>query len=1068
VLDIGRIEEAVAGDGLALNLYRPPEAPAGAMRFKIYHCGGPLALSDVLPMLENMGLRVVDEFPYRLAAGDGAPEVWISDFGVVDRAGLEIDIAETKERFQEAFERIWRGEVENDGFNQLITRAALGWRQVTVLRAYCKYLRQAKIPFSQAYMEATLASNPLFARLLVRLFEERFDPALARRRNEGAIVAEIVSALDTVASLDQDRIIRRFLNVARATLRTNYFQTGRGGATHPYLSFKVDSGAVDKLPRPRPWVEIFVYSARMEGVHLRGGKVARGGLRWSDRPEDFRTEVLGLMKAQMVKNAVIVPVGAKGGFVVKRPPEGGRDAAHAAGVACYKTLIRGMLDLTDNLVGAKVMPPEGVVRYDGDDPYLVVAADKGTATFSDIANAVAEDYGFWLGDAFASGGSAGYDHKRMGITGRGAWESVKRHFREMGTDIQSEPFTVAGIGDMAGDVFGNGMLLSRHIRLVAAFNHLHVFLDPDPDPEASYEERKRLFALPRSSWTDYDPALISAGGGVFERSAKSVTLSAAIRRLLKVKKDRMTPNELVSAILRAPVDLLWNGGIGTFVKASAENDAEVGDRANDAVRVDASELRCKVIGEGGNLGFTQRARIEAAHCGVRLNTDAIDNSAGVDCSDHEVNIKILLGDVEAAGELTRKQRDKLLVQMTDEVAVQCLADTYLQTLGIGVIESLGAGRLDLQQRMMQMLEREGRLDRAVEFLPSDEAIEEMRNAGVGLSRPEISVLYAYAKIALYGELLESDLPDDPYLASELELYFPKPLVKKLGKYIRRHRLRREIIATRLSNGMVNRASMVFALMAEEQTGRGASDVARAYVVARDAFGLRALWAAIEALDNTVPANVQFEMIVALRRLMEHSTLWFLRNRPQPLDCGATVELFGAGIAALMGVLDEAVPADRLKAGAEAKAALEAHGVPAALAATVAAVEPLYSACNIVEAANRRGLAVGDAARLYFLIGRRLGLEWLRGRARQLASTTHWQRQAVSAIVDDLYGQQMALTMRVVASAGIEAEAVERWAGDNQVIMARNAQLLADLRAQPGFDLAMLAVANRQMRDLITA
>jgi glutamate dehydrogenase len=1068
VLDIGRLEEAVAGDGLALNLYRPPEAPEGAMRFKIYHCGGPLALSDVLPMLENMGLRVIDEFPYRLAAGDGAPEVWIYDFGVVDRAGLEIDVAETKQRFQEAFERIWRGEVENDGFNQLITRAGLGWRQVTVLRAYCKFLRQAKIPFSQAYVESTLASNPLFARLLVRLFEERFDPALTRRRDEGVIVDEIVSALDTVASLDQDRIIHRFLNAVRSTLRTNYFQTGSGGAPHPHLSFKVDSGAIDELPLPRPWVEIFVYSARMEGVHLRGGKVARGGLRWSDRPEDFRTEVLGLMKAQMAKNAVIVPVGAKGGFVVKRPPAGGRDAVLGEGVECYKTLVRGMLDLTDNLVGARVVPPEGVVRYDDDDPYLVVAADKGTATFSDIANGVAEDYGFWLGDAFASGGSAGYDHKKMGITARGAWESVKRHFREIGIDAQSEPFTVAGIGDMAGDVFGNGMLLSRRIKLVAAFNHLHIFLDPDPDPEASFEERKRLFEMPRSSWKDYDRKLISADGGVFERSAKSVTLSAAMRRLLAVRNDKMTPNELISAILRAPVDLLWNGGIGTFVKASGESDAEVGDRANDAVRIDAAELRCKVIGEGGNLGLTQRARIEAARLGVRLNTDAIDNSAGVDCSDHEVNIKVLLGDVEAAGELTRKQRDKLLVQMTDAVAERCLADNYLQTLGIGVIESLGAERLDLQQRMMQMLERQGRLDRAVEFLPGDEAIEEMRNAGVGLSRPEISVLYAYAKIALYGELLESDLPDDPYLASELELYFPKPLVKKLGKYIRRHRLRREIIATRLSNSMVNRASMVFALMAQEQTGRGASDVARAYVVARDAFGLRELWAAIEALDNKVPARVQNEMIVALRRLIEHSTLWFLRNRPQPLDCGAAVELFGAGIAALVGVLGEVLPPDRVGLVAEAKAALEAHGVPGAVAETIASVEPLFSACNIVDAANRCGLEVRDAARLYFLLGRRLGLEWLRARARQLASTSHWQHQAVSALVDDLYGQQMALTMRVVNGAGTDAEAVERWAGENKVLLARNARLLADLRAQPGFDLAMLAVANRQMRDLITA
>ena len=1068
VLDIERIEEALAGDGLALNLYRPPEAVDEGVRFKIYHRGGPLALSDVLPMLENMGLRVIDEFPYRLQLGDGAPEAWIHDFGVVDRAHRTIDVAETKERFHDAFARIWRGEVENDGFNQLITRAGLGWRQVMVLRAYSKFLRQARIPFSQAYMQRTLAQKPRFARLLVALFEERFDPGLGRAHDEDRIVADITAALDEVDSLDEDRIIRRFLNAVQATLRTNYYQREAGGEPHPYLSVKLDSARLDDLPRPRPWVEIFVYGARMEGCHLRGGKVARGGLRWSDRPEDFRTEVLGLMKAQMVKNAVIVPVGAKGGFVVRRPPRGDREALLAEGIACYQTLVRGLLDVTDNLVAGKLVPPADVVRYDGDDPYLVVAADKGTASFSDIANQVSADYGFWLGDAFASGGSAGYDHKKIGITARGAWESVKRHFRELGRDIQNQPFTVAGIGDMSGDVFGNGMLQSRQIRLVAAFNHLHVFVDPDPDPEVSYAERKRLFETPRTSWSDYDAKLISPGGAVFERKAKSVSLSPAARAALGIERERMTPNELIAAILSAPVELLWNGGIGTYVKAREESHADVGDRANDAVRVDATQLRCRVVGEGGNLGFTQRARIEAARAGVRLNTDAIDNSAGVDCSDHEVNIKVLLGDVEGEGELTRKQRDKLLVQMTDEVAAQCLNDNYLQTLGISVIESLGPARLDLQQRMMQTLERAGRLDRAVEFLPGDEQLDELRNQGRGLTRPEISVLYAYAKIALFGELLQSDLPDDPYLASELDLYFPEPLIKKYRKFIRRHRLRREIIATRLANSIVNRASVVFALMAQEETGRDASDVARAYVITRDAFSLRALWAEIESLDNKLPAALQTEMILALRGLMEHSSLWFLRNRPQPLDCGPIIEQFSGGLAALTAGLEDALPEDRRQAVRARVEELARQGVPESLARVIGGVDPLYSSCNIIEAAMRCRLAVPECAAVYYHLGSRLGLDWLRAQARRIAADNHWWRQAVDAIIDDLYGQQMALTIRVVESAGAGADAVERWAGDNQAIMARNAQLFADLRAQAGFDLAMLAVANRQTRDLIKA
>ncbi len=1062
--DIERIELAGGGEGFELDLYRQPDAPGGEARFKIYRTGRALALSDVLPVLENMGLRVIDEFPFRLIGVDNGTDVWIHDLGIRDRAGTGIDVNGIRARFEAGFRRIWRGEAEDDGFNQLIMRAGLDWREVSILRAYAKYLHQIRIPFSQTYVERTFAANPAIACRLIDLFAARFDPARAGNGEEAAIAADTRAALDAVESLDQDRIVRRFLNAIESTLRTNFYRRSETGAPRAALALKIDSGKIDELPRPRPMVEVFVQGARVEGVHLRGGMVARGGVRWSQRPEDFRTEILGLMKAQMVKNAVIVPVGAKGGFIVKRPPQRDRDAALAEGIACYKTFISSLLDITDNLVAGALTPPPDTVRHDGDDPYLVVAADKGTATFSDIANGVASDYGFWLGDAFASGGSSGYDHKRMGITARGAWEAVKRHFREMDRDTQSEPFTVVGIGDMSGDVFGNGMLLSHRIRLIGAFDHRHVFIDPDADAETGFAERRRLFELTGSSWADYNAALISKGGGVFDRNLKSIELTPEIKRVFEIGDDKLTPNGLISALLRAPVYLLWNGGIGTYVKAGDETHADADDRANDAVRIDATELRCKVLGEGGNLGLTQRARIEAARRGVRINNDAIDNSAGVDCSDREVNIKILLRDVEDSGEIARRERNALLAEMTDDVAARCLADNYLQAAGIGVIESLGAERIDLQQRMMQALERSGRLDRAVEFLPDDKTIEARRAAGEGLSRPEISVLYAYAKNALYEELLDSDLPDDPFLTGDLERYFPAVLVERYRPFVLRHRLRREIVATTLANGMVNRASMVFALMAQEATGHGASDVARAYVVTRAAFDLRRHWSAIESLDSRAPASVQNEMIVALRRLMEHSVLWFLRNRAQPLDCQATVALFGAGVAELTAELERILPAD-IRAETAAKAeALAEKGAPAALARMVAAAGPLCAACSIVEAAARTGTGVLETGGVFFDAGRRLGLDWLRDQARRIVSTSHWQGQAASAIADELYDQQMALTVQVIGGAGT----VAAWAAANPASMARNARLLDDLRGQPGFDLAMLTVASRRMRDLMRA
>ena len=1060
VRDIDRVEEARA-DGLALELRRPPGAPADSARFRIFSRGEQLALSDVLPTLENMGLRVADEFPHRVAGAGGGADVWLHDLGVAGRGGAAIDAEGAGPRFREAFARIRAGDAEDDGFNALVLAAGLDWREAAALRAYARLLRQAGIPFSHDYMARTLAANPEIARGLTALFAARFDPDGHDPDRAAAAAAAVRAALESTASLDEDRIARRFLNAVESTLRTNFYRRGADGAPRAHMAFKLDSARLAELPPPRPWVEVFVCGPRVEGAHLRGGRVARGGLRWSDRLEDYRTEVLGLMKAQMTKNAVIVPVGAKGGFVVKRPPQdGGRGALRAEGIACYRAFVSALLDVADNVVDGAVVPPPGVVRHDGDDPYLVVAADKGTAAFSDIANEIADRYGFWLGDAFASGGSTGYDHKRLGVTARGAWESVRRHFRDRDVDADAAPLSVVGIGDMSGDVFGNGMLLSRNIRLVGAFDHRCVFVDPDPDPAAAFAERRRLFALERSGWADYDRRAISAGGGVFDRGAKSVALTPEIKRVLAVGADSLTPDELVSALLRAPVDLLWNGGVGTFVKAAGETHADSGDRANDPVRIDARELRCKVVAEGGNLGFTQRARVEAARAGVRLNRDAIDNSAGVDCSDREVNIKILLNDAVAAGALDRADRDPLLAEMAGEVTRRCLRGARLQALGIGVVESLGADRLDLQQRAIQELERAGRLDRRVEDLPDDEAIEALRAAGIGLSRPEIAVLHAHAKAALYDDLLDSGLPDDPFLAGELEDYFPAVLAARLGPRIRRHGLRREIVATALANAVVDRAGPAFVTMAREETGAAAADVVRAFAAARAAFDMPRLWADWEELDSRIPAPERTAAAAALRGPMEHAALWLLRNRPRPLDCAAAAAPLGAGVSALAAGLDRVLPGDLgARVAADARS-LRERGASEPLAVAVAAAGPLHSACWIVDAADRTGRGAVETGRLFFRVGRRLGLDWLRDRAQRFAPAGLWRRRAAAAIVDDLHARQAALTVRAAAADG----GLDGWAAENRALLDRHARLLEDLRAQPECDLAMLSVAARRLRE----
>jgi glutamate dehydrogenase len=1068
--DISRIDE-LDGGGPIMSLYRPLEASEGTVRCKLVS-SEEVSLSDVLPTFEHMGARVVDEHPYEITPA-GGPPAWIYDFGIECAAD---DVESVRELFQETFLAVRRGELENDGFNALVLKASLSGREITVVRAIAKYLRQAGIAFSDGYMEQTLLGHPEIAALLVKLFVARFDPDHRDQEAAEGIAATIEEAIDGVTSLDQDRILHSFLSVVRAMLRTNYFSVGGDGTSRPCLSFKLDPEQLGVLPLPRPKFEIFVYSPRVEGVHLRGGKVARGGLRWSDRREDFRTEVLGLMKAQMVKNALIVPVGSKGGFVLKRAPsEGGREALQEEGIACYKTFLSGLLDLTDNIVAGEVVPPPRVVRYDDDDPYLVVAADKGTASFSDIANGVSAEYGFWLGDAFASGGSQGYDHKAMGITARGAWESVKRHFRELGTDIQSTEFTVVGIGDMAGDVFGNGMLLSEHIRLLAAFNHMHVFLDPNPDTAASFAERKRLFELPRSAWSDYDASLISEGGGVFSRSAKSIPISAQVKEALAIEQDQLAPADLIRAILRAPVDLLWNGGIGTYVKASSESHADAGDKANDAVRLNGRDLRCRVVGEGGNLGLTQRGRIEFALSGGpdsdggRINTDAIDNVAGVNCSDHEVNIKILLDALVAAGDMTSKQRNELLVEMTDAVGEGVLYGSYTQTQAMSLAEAQAAPMVDVHQRLIRHLEQVAGLNREIEFLPSDDVLSERKSNHRGLVAPELAVVMAYCKIHLYEALLDSDLPEDPYLGHDLERYFPPPLPERYSEQMRSHRLRREIIATVVANQLVDRAGTTFAFRLGEETGAPASTLARAYAVAREVFDMRSLVAAIEELDNRVDAKVQLEMLIEGRRLLERATRWLVRANPGSIDIAVTTRYYEPGARLMMNSLPDVLDGGDRWAFAKRHDELEQAGVPTELSTRIAAMPSLLSVFDIVEASRATKRQPEAVMATYSRLGSRLELNWLRDRIIELPRTNRWQGLARAALRDDLYSLHRSLTQDVLEAAGGDAKsdaAIDAWTERHGAAVERALGMLSDIKASRVYDTTTLPVALREVRNLI--
>ncbi|MCK2141325.1 NAD-glutamate dehydrogenase [Streptomyces albidoflavus] len=1072
--------ERLRGEGVrdfALSLYEPVGAAPDERRFKIYRTGEPVSLSAVLPVLQRLGVEVVDERPYELRRTDRST-AWIYDFGLrVPGLSHANDFLgdDGRERFQEAFAATWTGAAENDGFNALVLGAGLTWREAMVLRAYAKYLRQAGSTFSQDYMEDTLRTNVHTTRLLISLFEARMAPerqAAGLELTDG-ILEELDGALDQVASLDEDRILRSFLTVIKATLRTNFFQHTESGEPHGYVSMKFDPQAIPDLPAPRPAFEIWVYSPRVEGVHLRFGKVARGGLRWSDRREDFRTEILGLVKAQMVKNTVIVPVGAKGGFVAKQLPDPAkdRDAWLAEGIAAYKTFISALLDITDNMVAGEVVPPADVVRHDEDDTYLVVAADKGTATFSDTANHVAADYDFWLGDAFASGGSAGYDHKGMGITARGAWESVKRHFRELGHDTQTEDFTVVGVGDMSGDVFGNGMLLSEHIRLVAAFDHRHIFIDPNPDAATSYAERRRLFELPRSSWADYDTDLISAGGGVFPRSAKSVTVNAHIREALGLPAGttKMTPADLMRAVLTAPVDLLWNGGIGTYVKSSAESDAAVGDKANDAIRVNGADLRVKVVGEGGNLGATQLGRIEFARSGGKINTDAIDNSAGVDTSDHEVNIKILLNAVVNDGDMTVKQRNTLLAEMTDEVGTMVLRNNYAQNTALANSTAQAPSLLHAQQRFMRRLTREGALDRALEFLPGDRQIRELLNNNRGLTQPELAVLLAYTKITAAEELISTRLPDDPYLMRLLHAYFPKALVEKFPEQIVAHALRREIITTMLVNDTVNTGGATFLHRLREETGASLEEIVRAQLAAREIFGLSAVWDAVEALDNQVPADVQTRIRLHSRRLVERGTRWLLNNRPQPLALADTIDFFQKRVGEIWAQLPTLLRGSDLEWYESILEELVEAGVPEELATRVAGFSSAFPTLDLVAIADRTDKDPIAVAEVFYDLADRLRITQLMDRIIELPRADRWQSMARASIREDLYAAHAALTADVLEAGGADASPKERfeaWERQNAAILTRARATLEEIQNSDAFDLANLSVAMRTMRTLL--
>jgi len=1081
ITDIIHFEGFDISQDVSFEVFREEDDPPHSFRLNIYHPSRLIALSECLPMLENLGVRVIGENSYELLT---ETKGHIHAFYLETPGQDHVNVKTTEVLVEPLLDLVWKGEVENDGFNALAIHGGLPCRDIVILRAYAKYLRQLGLPFSQDLIEGCLIQAPQIARRLVRLFYVLFEPTKGtkadRRKRANGIVREIHSKLNRIQSLDQDRIFRSYLNVILATLRTNFFTNDvlatsipktilEAEVPVPGLAIKIRSSILEDAPKPRPYVEIFVYSPRLEGAHLRGGPVARGGIRWSDRRDDFRTEVLGLMKAQQVKNAVIVPVGAKGGFFPKQMPlKGTRDEIFAEALSCYRIFVRSLLSLTDNYSGKRIASPAKVVRWDDPDPYLVVAADKGTATFSDDANDIATSLGFWLDDAFASGGSNGYDHKKMGITAKGAAVSISRHFREMGINASLDPITVIGIGDMSGDVFGNGMLLSRQLRLLAAFDHRDIFFDPKPNAERSFKERKRLFKKPRSSWADYNPKLISPGGGVYSRSSKYIKLNKALRDFLGVDAKELTPNEIIHHMLKAEADLLWIGGIGTYVKSAKETNLMVGDRANDGVRINADELNVKVVGEGANLGVTQRARIDFARRGGRINTDFIDNSAGVDCSDKEVNIKILLASAIAHGSLAAKDRNALLASMNKDVQGIVLQDNYLQTQTISIAEAQAAMKREQHAGLIRLLEKEKRLERALENLPTDEQFSKLALKGRGLTRPDLSVLVAHSKLRLKDILLEGRILENRLLHNELVWGFPKRLRQRFEKELQGHQLRREIIATTLSNEIVNRAGVTFITEIEEETGLSTGQIVSAFLVARDTYSLKPIWVAIDALDYKVPAEIQTEMHIQIQAFLRRQVIWFLKHLKRPIKINAGIARYGDGVSRLMknpervlGPLEQQDFRDRWHYLVE-------QGVPPALAKKIAAFGVMSQACDIVYLAKTLMRTVDDAAKAYFEIGRALGFDWLRRTTEGLAEADHWDYLAEQSIIDDFADQQRELTHSILSrhKSKTGPKAVEAWVTAHQITINRSGRLLNDLKTTGTITVSKLSFAARHIRSIL--
>ncbi|TCD13855.1 NAD-glutamate dehydrogenase [Oricola cellulosilytica] len=1078
VADLKRIAKLSPRNPIEVDFYHPEGTSGKEAGLRIYHYGAPVALSERVPILENMGFRVISELTYAIdVTARLGNVVWLHDMKLQSGSGKLVPLDDGGAIFEDAFLSVWTGGSDNDTYNGLVLAAGLTSMQVTVLRAFGRYLRQTGMPYGQVYMADALIRHPLLARQLYDLFEAVFDPVRHADPEEDTAVtakhirAAIADQLADVPSIDDDRILRSIFTVIDATLRTNYFNSAVGGAPRSSLAFKFDPRAIPELPDPKPYREIFVFGPEVEGVHLRFGPIARGGLRWSDRPQDYRTEVLGLVKAQQVKNAVIVPVGAKGGFYPKRLPQGGtRDEVFEAGRAAYITFISSLLSITDTLEGDAVVPPRATVRLDGDDPYFVVAADKGTATFSDTANAISQEMGFWLDDAFASGGSAGYDHKKMGITARGAWEAVKRHFREMNKDIQSEPFTVIGVGDMSGDVFGNGMLLSEKIKLIAAFDHRDIFIDPDPDPEASFAERKRMFALGRSSWQDYDTSKLSKGGGIFPRSQKTITLSKAAAAAIGLEKTRAAPNEILTSILKADVELLWFGGIGTYVRASSETNADAGDKANDAIRITAREVGAKVVGEGANLGLTQRARIEYGLHGGRCNSDAIDNSAGVNSSDLEVNIKIALKPAMDDGTLPRKERDKLLAEMTEKVADLVLENNYLQTLAISLAERRAYANLALQERLMESLEDRGLLDRKVEFLPDEEMLTERRKAGLGLTRAEIGVLLAYAKIVLFDDIVRSPLPDDPHLKSDLINYFPPRMTGIFAERIEGHRLRREIISTVLANEAINRGGPTLISRFEDATGMLPSGIVRAHVAVRDSYGIEPLYAAVDALDTKIDGNRQLEIYDDIANSQRIAIGQFIKNGDSNARLDNVVAELGAAARLLEPKLLSIIPEYQSNWVRGRRDTLKADGLAEAVARKIAVLPILAMTPDITSVGKASARPVIEGAEAFYAVTELFQIGRLEHLAHSLSTDDYFDGLAQNRALDILHAARLAITNAALSAVtpNVSAdEAVAAWHAANELRIRRVQGRIKDLTTSGDLTVSRLTVAAGLLADIVS-